>query len=96
MICIEILKTCERRRIEQEVWCLRQRNGTVVRCPRQKAQGVGDGELLWSLGTLEGYPEAKIITLAEFEETLGEIETDPELSAEEALYIMMGGSYETE
>lgn len=70
MICIEI-EDGTRRRIEQEVFILRQRNGRMVRCHRVKAQGVGDGENIWSLGELEGSARAKIITLAEFEESLG-------------------------
>lgn len=95
MICIEI-EDGTRRRIEQEVFVLRQRNGRIVRCHRVKAQGVGDGDQIWSLGELEGYPKARIITLAEYEETQTPPDEDPELTAEEALAIMLGGNYETE
>lgn len=96
MICIEILETGARRRIDGEIWVRRQSNGTVVRCQRPRAQGVSDGAEIWSLGSLEGYPEAKLIPLAEFEESLAPPDTDPELTAEEALNIILGGSYETE
>lgn len=82
-------------RIENEVWITANRNGTVVTPHRVRAQGVGDGTSIWSLGGLEGYPEARIITRAEYEEQQKE-DTDPELSAEEALAVMMGGSYEAE
>lgn len=82
-------------RIENEVWITANRNGTVITPHRVKAKGVGDGTSIWSLGGLTGYPEARIITLAEFGETLN-VDTDPELSAEEALAVMMGGSYEAE
>ncbi len=76
MICIEITETGERRRIENEIWIIRNRNG-VIRTPhRVKALGICDGETTWSLGTLEGYPEAKLITRAEFEEALGAAEND--------------------
>lgn len=81
--------------IENEIWITTNRNGIVATPHRIKAKGVGDGKSIWSLGSLAGYPEARIITLAEFGETLN-VDTDPELSAEEALAIMMGGSYETE
>lgn len=96
MICIEIKETGECRRIDREIWVHRQSNGKVVSCPRPKAQGVCDGENTWSLGSLEGYPEARLIPLAEYEEGLMPPDDDPELTAEEALNIMMGGSYETE
>ena len=92
MICVEILESGERRRIEREIWVHRQSNGMVVACPRPKAQGVCDGENTWSLGQLEGYPEARCIPLAEYLEAPGEPDSDPELTAEEALNIMMGGS----
>lgn len=91
MIFAEIAETGERRIIENEVWITKNRNG-ILRTPHpHKALGVGDGEQIWSLGSLEGYPEAKLITRAEYEEHLTEPETDPELTAEEALAIMMGG-----
>lgn len=96
MICIEIPQTGERRRIERDFWVRRQSNGTVVSCPRPKGQGVCDGEQIWSLGTLAGYPAARLIPLAEYLEAPGVPDADPVLTAEEALYIMMGGSYETE
>lgn len=96
MICIEISETGECRRIEREVWITTNRNGIVATPHRVKAQGVGDGKSIWSLGGLEGYPGARIITLAEYEESLTEPESDPELTAEQALSIILGGSYETE
>ena len=86
----------EVRRIENEVWITVNRNGIVATPHRIKARGVGDGERIWSLGELEGYPGARIITLAEYLEAQVEEDPDPELTAEEALNIIMGGSYETE
>lgn len=82
--------------IENEVWITANRNGTVVTPHRVKAKGVGDGTSIWSLGGLEGFPEARIVTRAEYEEQTVEPGADPELSAEEALAVMMGGSYEAE
>ncbi len=78
MICIEILDTGERRCIDSEVWITVNRNGPLRTLHRVKAKGVGDGEQIWSLGGLEGYPEARIITRAEYEETLGEADADPD------------------
>lgn len=86
----------EVKRIENEVWITTNRNGIVATPHRIKARGVGDGERIWSLGELEGYPGARIITLAEYLEAQVEEDPDPELTAEEALNIIMGGSYETE
>lgn len=86
----------EARRIEHEVWVTTNRNGIVATAHRIKAKGVGNGEHIWSLGELEGYPEARIITLAEYLEAQAEEDPDPELTPEEALNIIMGGSYETE
>ena len=86
----------EVRRIENEVWITVNRNGIVATPHRIKARGIGDGERIWSLGQLEGYPGARIITLAEYLEAQVEEDPDPELTAEEALNIIMGGSYETE
>ena len=94
MIHIEITGTGERRRIEHEIWITANRNGPLATPHRAKARGIGDGEQVWSLGELEGYPEARIITLAEYLEAPED--EDPELTAEEALNIIMGGSYETE
>ena len=91
-ICIEINETTERRRIEKPVWVTTNRNGIVITPHRVKAKGVGDGEQIWSLGELEGFPEAKIITLAEYQEARALPEDDPELSAEEALNILLGGN----
>lgn len=94
MICIEIIETGERRCIENEIWITANRSG-IRRTPhRCKAQGIGDGETVWSLGKLEGYPEAKLITLAEYLESLGE-QGEEELSAREVLDIILGGSNET-
>ena len=96
MICIEIAETGERLKIEREVWITANRNGIIITPHRVKAKGVGDGKQVWSLGELDGYPEARIITLAEYEETQTPPDEDPELTAEEALAVMLGGSYETE
>lgn len=95
MICIEVKETGERRCIENEIWITENRSG-IRRTPhRCKALGIGDGETVWSLGKLEGYPEAKLITLAEYLETLGEQGEEEELSAQETLDIILGGSDET-
>ena len=93
MICIEITKTGQRVRIEREIWVSANRNGLYIAPNRILAKGVGDGEQIWSLGALDGYPGARIITLAEYME--GAPETDPELTAEQALEIILGGSYES-
>ena len=94
MICIEIIETGERRCIENEIWITANRSG-IRRTPhRCKALGIGDGETVWSLGKLEGYPQAKLITLAEYLESLGE-QGEEELSAREVLDIILGGSDET-
>ena len=95
-ICIEIIETGERRRIDRPVFITTNRNGILSTPHAVKALGVRDGDKIWSLGGLEGYPEARKITLAEYLETLTPPDPDPELSAEEALNIIMGGSYETE
>ena len=96
MICIEVKETGERRCIENEIWIAKNRSG-IRRTPhRCKALGIGDGETVWSLGKLEGYPQAKLITLAEYLETQASPEEDPELTAEEALRIILGGSNEGE
>ena len=95
MICIEVKETGERRCIENEIWITENRSG-IHRTPhRCKALGIGDGETVWSLGELEGYPEAKLITLAEYLESLGEQGEEEELSAQETLDIILGGSDET-
>lgn len=94
-ICVLLPDTGVRIKLDHPVWITTNRNGIVVTPERVKAKGVGDGEHIWSLGELEGYPEAKLITLAEFLE-VQETDPDPELSAEEALNIILGGSYETE
>lgn len=95
-VCIEILGTGHRMRIRKPVWITRNRNG-ILRTPhRHHALGVGDGSVIWSFGTLEGYPEARIITRAEYDESLSGKDIDRELTAEEAMNVMMGGSYETE
>lgn len=91
-ICIEIIETGERRRIDRPIWVTTNRNGIIATPHRIKARGVGDGEHIWSLGELEGYPEAKVITLAEYLEVQGIQDTDPELSDREALEIILGGS----
>ena len=95
MICIEVKETGERRCIENEIWITKNRSG-IRRTPhRCKALGIGDGETVWSLGKLEGYPAAKLITLAEYLESLGEQGEEEELSAQEALDIILGGNDET-
>lgn len=91
-ICIEIVETGERRRIDNPIWITTNRNGLVVTPHRIKAKGVGDGEQIWSLGALAGYPEVKNITLAEYLEAQTPPEEDPELTAQEALEIILGGS----
>lgn len=91
MICIEILEDGQRRKLEHELWITGSRNGAIVTPHRALAKGVSDGKHIWSLGALEGYPAARIITLAEYEESRTTEETDPELSAEEALSIILGG-----
>ena len=94
-ICIEITGTGERKRIDRPIWIIRNRNGILTTPHRVKALGVGDGERVWSLGALEGFPEAKRIPLAEYLEAQAEPDPDPELTAEEALNIILGGSYES-
>lgn len=98
MICIEILETGQRRKLDAPVWIRGNRNGPVRTPHRVKAQGVCDGETIWALEGkgLEGYGTARIITRAEYEESLAPQEADPELTDTEALNIMMGGTYETE
>ena len=91
-VCIEITGTGERRAIERPIWITRNRNGIHATPHRTKAVGVGDGEQIWSLGKLEGWPKARIITRAEYEERPARPEEDPELTAEAALAVMMGGS----
>lgn len=91
-ICIEILETGDRRKIDRPVWVTVNHNGVLSTPHRIKALGVGDGEHIWSLGELEGFPEARIIPLAEYLETQGKVDPDPELSAEETLIILMGGN----
>lgn len=91
-ICIEIIESGLRQRLDRYFWFTRNRNGILTTPHRRKAMGVGDGEHIWSLGALEGYPEARIIPLAEYLETLGGEDPDPELSAEEALNILLGGN----
>lgn len=94
---IEIAGSGERRCIEKPLWITTNRNGVLATPHAVKALGIGDGkENIWSLGELKGYPEARLITRAEYEETLTPPESDPELTEAEALAIMMGGSYETE
>ena len=91
-ICIEILETGDRRKIDRPVWVTVNHNGVLSTPHRIKALGVGDGVHIWSLGELEGFPEARIIPLAEYLETQGKVDPDPELSAEETLIILMGGN----
>lgn len=95
-VYILIAETGQRLAIESPVWITRNRNGILITHHRAKALGIGDGETVWSLGGLEGYPEARIITRAEYEETLTEPETDPELTDSQLVNILLGGSYETE
>lgn len=95
-ICIEILETGERRKIDRPIFITTNRNGIVTTPHWVKAQGVGDGAQIWSLGKLEGYPRAKKITLAEYLEGKGADIDDSEVTATEALHILLGGNYETE
>ena len=87
-ICIEIIETGERRKLERPIWVTRNRNGILATPHRVKAGGVSDGETVWSLGQLEGFPGAKCITLTEYLEARTEPDPDPELTAEEALNII--------
>lgn len=96
MICIEIADSGECIRIEREVWITTNRNGLIRTPHRIKARGVGDGHRIWSLGELQECPMARIITLSQYEEKLAPGEEDPELSAEEALNIILGGNHESE
>lgn len=95
-VCIEIIGTGERLCIEKPMWITRNRNGILTTPHAVRALGIGDGEQIWSLGSLDGYPEAAIITRAEYEERLTTSDPDPELTAAEALNIILGGSYEIE
>ena len=92
MICIEIEDSGLRLRLEHEVWITQNRNGLMTTPHRNHAKGVGDGTSIWSLGELEGYPVARIITLAQYEENSLPPDPDPVLTAEEALKIILGGS----
>lgn len=96
MICIEIEKTGECLRIGCPVWITANRNGLLRTSHRVKALGVGDGEQIWSLGSLDGYPKARIISLAEYLAKQKPLEPDQMLPPEEALNIISGGAYETE
>lgn len=91
-ICIEIIETGERKRIDRPIFLTVNRNGILSTPHRCQALGVGDGEQVWSFGALEGYPEARIIPLAEYLEARGEEDPDPELTPEEALNIILGGN----
>ena len=77
-ICIEIIETGERRRIDLPIWITVNRNG-ILATPHRCLE-------------LEGYPEARIIPLAEYLATLGQEDQDPELTPEEALNIILGGN----
>jgi hypothetical protein len=96
MIYIEIVESGERLEIENQIWVTTNRNGIVVTPHRIKAAGVGDGTSIWSLGELEGFQPARIITFAEYMETQSLPDEDPKLSAEEALNIILGGNHESE
>ena len=54
-ICIEIIETGERRRIDLPFWITVNRNGILATPHRCLALGVGDGDQIWRLGELEGY-----------------------------------------
>lgn len=95
-ICIEIMGSGERLKLDRPVWITVNRNGIHATPHRIKAMGVGDGDSIWSLGGLKDYPLARIITLAEYLQQPDEGVVDPELTAEEALNIILGGKYETE
>lgn len=88
---IQIIETGERRTIERPVWLTKNRNGILTTPHRVKAMGVGDGENIWSFGSLDGYPEARLITRAEYEESLYGPEAELQLTAQEALEIITGG-----
>ena len=96
MIWIKIEHTGEVRQLDRPVWVRRLSNGTLVVCRRPQARGVSDGAQTWSLGDLEGLPLARIITKCEYLAQAVPEDPDPELTAEEALNIILGGSYESE
>lgn len=88
-------------RLESPVWLTANRNGIIRTAHEPLARGILiDDEIhnLQGKEPLGDYPEAKIITTAEYLEALGRTEPDPdpELTDEEAFHIMMGGTYETE
>lgn len=91
MICMEIVETGERIMLENPLWLTRNRNGIHATPHRVKALGVGDGEQIWSFGSLEGYPAAKVITLAEYAEYSTPPDPDPELTDGEAFDIIFYG-----
>ena len=94
-VCIEIVGTGARKKIMAPVWIKQNRNGLLCTSHRHQARGIGDGEQIWSLGTLAGYPEAQIITLAEYLEAAAASDEDPELTEGQIVSILLGGSYET-
>lgn len=82
-VFIEIMETGQRRKIEHPVWITKNRNG-ILRTPhRFKALGVGDGDRIWSLGGLEGYPQARVITLLAYLEARTEHDREPVKLTEE-------------
>ncbi len=88
-VCIRLTATGEKRRMDNPVWVRAGRNGPL-RCHRVQAQGVGDGSVLYALpGSPLDYPAAEVISYAEYLENKVE-DSDPELSAEEALAIITG------
>lgn len=91
---LELVGSGERICLEEPVWITRNRWGLLRTRYRVKALGVSDGERVFSLGKLEGYPRARIITRAEYEEGLSQL--DPELDDRQIVNILLGGGYETE
>lgn len=92
MVYIEIIESGERASIERPIWLTRNRNGILATPHRVKALGVGDGTENFSFGTLESCREVRLITRAEYEESLTVTETERQLTAQEALEIITGGT----
>lgn len=91
-IYIEIIETGARAAIERPIWLTRNRNGILATPHRVKALGVSDGTENFSFGTLEGCRLVRLITRAEYEESLTGPETELQLTAQQALEIITGGT----
>lgn len=105
-ICVKLLDGAEAGTaviLEAPVYVYQDRRGRLLRCDRVKAQGVLSvtAEEIWQLQGKVPLERAAatvaVITRAEHDELAsGDAGADPELTAEEALNIMMGGTYEAE